>query len=133
MGNLYLCEMVNISLAEFYETLKELRKNEMVVILTVSFDNKYIGFIYYGEWLDLLSILDETKYKQIDIQNIQKEEELMVSEQITDSNGNVVYESHDDGYVEINKYDGDKLIRSEQHYSNGLVEVEHFSPKKAVG
>lgn len=133
MGNLYLCETVNISLAEFYETLKELRKNEMVVILTVSFDNKYIGFIYYGEWLDLLSILDETKYKQIDIQNIQKEEELMVSEQITDSNGNVVYESHDDGYVEINKYDGDKLIRSEQHYSNGLVEVEHFSPKKAVG
>lgn len=45
----------------------------------------------------------------------------------TDKNGNVIYERHPDGYEEYNTYnENNKLIRSEQRYSNGRIEVENF-------
>ena len=51
----------------------------------------------------------------------------MIVKQTLDSKGNVVYEEHDDGYREYNTYDDSgHLIRSEQHYRNGLVEVEQW-------
>lgn len=44
-----------------------------------------------------------------------------------DKNNNIIYESHMDGYEEFNTYnENNKLIRSECHYSNGLVEIEHY-------
>lgn len=52
----------------------------------------------------------------------------MVTKQIKDSKGNITYEEHDDGYKEYNTYnENNKLIRSEQHYTNGIVEVETFN------
>lgn len=44
-----------------------------------------------------------------------------------DTNGNMIYEKHDDGYEEFNEYDStNKLIRSESRYSNGIVEIDKF-------
>lgn len=52
----------------------------------------------------------------------------MVTKNIYDKSGNLLYEEHDDGYKEMNTYNNNgKLIRQEIHYSNGLVEVEHYS------
>ena len=54
----------------------------------------------------------------------------MIVKQTLDSKGNVVYEEHEDGYYEYNTYDeSGNLIRSEQHYVNGLVEVEQWKGK----
>lgn len=53
---------------------------------------------------------------------------MKILQQIIDENGNVIYEEHDSGYFERNQYnENGKLIRSEQHYPNGIVEIEHFS------
>ena len=52
----------------------------------------------------------------------------MVIETKKDENGNIIYEKHDDGYYENNTYnDNGKLIRSESHYSNGIVEIEKYA------
>lgn len=127
MINLYLCETVNETLYGFYQTMREIQYNDMVVILTVSLDKKYIGFIYCGELDELLETIDTSLFSSIDIHAIRKEEAQMITKQIKDSNGNIVYEEHDDGYVEENIYRNNKLIRSEQHYANGIIEIEHFS------
>ena len=130
MINLYLCETVNETLYGFHQTMRNIQYNDMIVILTVSLDKKYIGFIYCGELDELLETIDTSLFSSMDINAIRKEDAQMITKQIKDSNGNVVYEEHDDGYVEENTYQDDKLIRSEQHYSNGIIEVEHFSDKK---
>lgn len=51
----------------------------------------------------------------------------MITKEILDTNGNVVYEEHDDGYWEENIYDGTKLVKSTSHYANGLIEVERYA------
>ena len=52
----------------------------------------------------------------------------MIIKQEKDDNGNITYEEYDSGYKEYNTYSkNNKLIRSEQHYPNGLVEVENYS------
>ncbi len=46
-----------------------------------------------------------------------------------DSRGNIVYEEYSDGYIEYNEYNkSNQLLRSECHYSNGIVEMESFCP-----
>lgn len=127
MINLYLCETVNETLYGFHQTMREIQYNDMIVILTVSLDKKYIGFIYCGKLDELLETIDTSLFSSIDIHAIRKEEAQMITKQIKDSNGNIVYEEHDDGYTEQNTYRNNKLIRSEQHYANGIIEIEHFS------
>ena len=52
----------------------------------------------------------------------------MVVLQEKDKNGNIIDEEHDSGYKEYNTYsDTNKLIRSEQHYPHGQVEIEKYS------
>ena len=51
---------------------------------------------------------------------------MKIIRQEKDSDGNVIYEQHDDGYYEYNTYENGRCIRSECHYSNGLVEVEQY-------
>ena len=51
-----------------------------------------------------------------------------MEEIIRDENDNVVYRKDKDGYWERNTYDTNgKLIRSEQHYTNGVVETEQYA------
>lgn len=51
----------------------------------------------------------------------------MIIKQTLNSRGDILYEEHSDGYYEINTYDlCGCLIRSEQHYANGIVEVEQW-------
>ena len=51
----------------------------------------------------------------------------MVIDQRLDSRGNVVFEEHDDGFIEYNEYSiNNTLVRSECHYPNGLVETEQY-------
>lgn len=53
---------------------------------------------------------------------------MSVIQQIKDENGNIVYEEHDTGYKEWNKYNAKgKLIESRQQYPNGLIETERFN------
>ena len=51
----------------------------------------------------------------------------MINKVIKDSNGNVIYEEHDDGYTEHNTYINNKLARSEIRYSNGRIEIDHYN------
>jgi chaperonin GroEL (HSP60 family) len=107
--------------------MKMVQYDEMTVLLTVSLDKKYIAFIYCGCLIELLESLDDFVIDIMEIKAILRKEINMITEQLKDENGNVRYEEHDDGYREYDQYDSDKLIRSEQHYPNGIVEVEHFA------
>lgn len=50
----------------------------------------------------------------------------MDDEEQIDENGNIIFARYGD-YYERNTYNkNNKLIRSEQHYGNGIVEVEQF-------
>ena len=53
---------------------------------------------------------------------------MSIVKEILNKYGDVVYEEHDDGYLEENEYNcNGKLIKSTCHYSNGLIEVEQFA------
>ena len=49
-----------------------------------------------------------------------------------DENGNIVLEQHSDGFREESYYYKGKLVKQVTRYSNGIVEVDHYSyPKEA--
>lgn len=51
----------------------------------------------------------------------------MITDQRYDEDNNLVYEEHEDGYIERNTYDDNNhLVRSEQRYANGIIEVENY-------
>lgn len=49
---------------------------------------------------------------------------------IKDENGNVIYESHEDGFVEQSTYKDNQLIRRITTYPNGLKDLEHYALPK---
>lgn len=55
----------------------------------------------------------------------------MVEEQIIrDENGNIIYESHGDGFVEESIYENNHLVRQVTKYPNGITEVDHYALPK---
>lgn len=44
-----------------------------------------------------------------------------------DKDGNITYEEHDDGFYEISTYEENQLVRQETHYSNGIVDIDHYN------
>lgn len=46
---------------------------------------------------------------------------------IKDENGNVIYESHEDGFEERSTYKDNQLIRRITTYPNGLEDLEHYA------
>ena len=51
----------------------------------------------------------------------------MVTALEKDKDGNVIYQAHDDGFYEIITYEQGQLVRQETHYSNGIVDVDHYN------
>lgn len=52
----------------------------------------------------------------------------LVVEERFDSKGNLIYEKLSHGYYECNDYNNDnELIRTECHFTNGMVEVEKYN------
>ena len=128
----YICEIKTRNIRDLLNKYNQINNDVRSLTIGLSIDYRYICFIFACKNIhELIQLLDDVEYDLMDINEIPKEEIIMIIEQIKDDNGNVTYEKHSDGYEEFNKYnDKGKLIYSRQQYPNGIIETEQFSDKE---
>lgn len=126
----FVCEVHADSHISLIYLINQVRASNGVVI-AFSYTDNFTKFISYNSSMNsLITILDNLDIHNFSIYSYTLQEITdMITDQIIDENGNLIYEEHDDGYKEYNEYytDTNKLKKSVSCYSNGLIETEHYN------
>jgi len=129
MGKIFLCDIKASSHIEITKITNDVIGINSKVI-AFSYDDNFVRFACFGNHIhNLLNYLNNFNILYLDILSFTIEELFMIIKQIKDEYGNLLYEEHDDGYIETNEYyEGThKLKKSVSKYKNGIIETSFYS------